>query len=85
MKTSEILERLTKIRNEIIFKICANSIISLLVVVLLANKFIEYFNDLAAVFLFGGIVISFIWIIYFTATSIDKYNAEYEHLIKKLN
>ena len=85
MKTSEILSSLTKLRNEIIFKICANTIICIIVNIVLANKFIEYFNDIAAPFLFGGVVISFIWIIYFTAASIDNYNFEYEKLIRKLS
>lgn len=86
MKTSEILSGLTKLRNEIIFKLIANSIISTLIVVLLATKFIEYFNEgLMPVVLFFGIVSDFFLVISFIVRSIDKYNTQYEHLIRKLN
>lgn len=85
MKTSEILSRLTKIKNEIIFKLCANAIIAVLLNTVLANKFIEYFNEVTAIFFFSAIVGSFIWIVYFTVSSINKYNKEYEFLIRKLS
>lgn len=85
MKTSEILSGLSKLRNEIIIKLILNSIVSTLIAVVLATKFIEYFNEsLAPVFLFGALVLDFIVVIYFIVTSIDKYNYEYEQLIRKL-
>lgn len=86
MKTSEILSGLTKLRNEIIFKLIANSIISTLIVVALANKFIEHFNGgLVPVVLFFMIVADFVFVIYFIFKSIDKYNVEFEKLIRKLS
>lgn len=86
MKTSEILSGLSKLRNEIIIKLILNSIVSTLIAVVLATKFIEYFNEaLAPIFLFGALVLDFIAVIYFIVTSIDKYNYEYEQLIRKLS